>query len=94
MGTEHRGIEHRQSPRHTVNRPAWVDAGGGAKRDCVLVDISESGARLALEAPAEIPETFCLFLSPGGEVRRDCRIAWRSDKQVGVQFVGVQHRAA
>jgi len=81
------GIEQRQSPRQTVNRPAWVDLGAqGAKHDCVLVDISDTGARLELAAPAAMPETFRLLLSAGGEVRRECRIVWRSSNQVGVQF--------
>jgi hypothetical protein len=81
----HAGIEHRQSPRHTVNRPAWVDA-GGTRCNCILVDISEHGARLEFAAPGTIPETFWLLLSAGGEVRRDCRIVWRSEKHVGVEF--------
>jgi hypothetical protein len=80
-------IEQRQSPRHTVNRPAWVDAGAqGARQDCLLVDISDTGARLELAAPAAMPETFRLLLSAGGEVRRECRVVWRSATQVGVQF--------
>jgi hypothetical protein len=81
------GIEQRQSPRQTVNRPAWLDLGAqGAKRDCMLVDISATGARLELGAPAAMPETFGLVLSAGGEDRRDCRIVWRSSTQIGVQF--------
>jgi hypothetical protein len=86
LGFRNMGIEQRQSARQIVNRPAWVDAGAqGAKRDCVLVDISDTGARLELD-PAAIPETFSLLLSPGGEERRACRIVWRSTNQIGVQF--------
>ena len=79
-------IEQRQSPRQTVNRAAWVDTGAvGARRDCLLVDISETGARLQVDT-SPVPDTFQLLLSPGGEERRDCRVVWRSDNQLGVQF--------
>ncbi len=81
------GIEQRQSPRKTVNSPAWVNLGGGAPaRDCLLVDISDTGARLELGTPAEMPPTFALLLSANGTVQRQCQIVWRSNSQVGVQF--------
>ncbi len=81
------GIEQRQSPRKTVNSPAWVNAGSGTPTcDCLLVDISDTGARLELRTPAEMPETFNLLLSANGAVQRRCQIVWRSNSQIGVQF--------
>jgi len=41
--------DKRRSKRRTVNRDAWVDFGSGWRvQACVVVDISEGGARLHL----------------------------------------------
>ena len=40
----------RQDNRNKVERAAWINVGGGLPlRNCTLVDISVSGAKLALE---------------------------------------------
>jgi hypothetical protein len=55
---------------------------------CTLLDISDSGARLALPASTEVPDEFVLLLSANGKARRRCRVAWRGNRdQIGVQFV-------
>jgi hypothetical protein len=59
---------------------------GIAPRDCVLLDVSEGGARLMLEKTGDLPEDFTLFLSERGAPRRQCHIAWRSPAEVGVNF--------
>jgi hypothetical protein len=53
---------------------------------CEVVDISESGARLALEREGELPDTFILLLSANGAARRHCRVVWRDGTTVGVEF--------
>jgi hypothetical protein len=79
------GIENRKSPR-TVLHPAQV-ADGTFIRDCILADISDSGAKLTIASPNEIPNDFTLLLSPSGSIRRRCRVVWRSDNQIGVEFL-------
>ena len=53
---------------------------------CSISDISESGARLALERDAELPETFMLLLTAHGGARRHCRVVWRTSLTIGVEF--------
>jgi hypothetical protein len=53
---------------------------------CAIIDVSESGARLQLEADCELPERFILLLTKGGEARRHCRLVWRDGLFVGVAF--------
>jgi hypothetical protein len=61
---------------------------GNMQRDCVLSDISDTGARIDVASPNELPDFFTLLLSGNGSPRRKCRVVWRQDKQVGVNFDG------
>ena len=54
--------------------------------DCVVVNLSYSGAALKLTQPAkDLPLQFILTLN-SGPVRR-CRVCWRHGDKVGVKFV-------
>ena len=53
---------------------------------CSISDISESGARIALESEETLPDTFLLLLTPNGGARRHCRVVWHDGMVVGVQF--------
>ncbi|MBZ6076662.1 PilZ domain-containing protein [Microvirga puerhi] len=54
--------------------------------DCVLCDISETGARLAILDPAEIPLEFNLHVPEEGAYAR-VRLVWSSGNECGVTFV-------
>lgn len=78
---------NRRSHRVNLQLPVTVDAGEGAPQHQVLmVDVSEQGARLALENPGELPEDFTILLSYRGFPRRRCHVLWRSSDHVGVGF--------
>jgi hypothetical protein len=49
--------------------------------------VSQSGARLKVDKPDELPEKFFLVLTTTGKTRRLCRVIWRSRKDLGVKFV-------
>jgi hypothetical protein len=53
---------------------------------CLISDISESGARIALENEQTLPDTFVLLLTPNGDARRHCHVIWRDGLLIGVQF--------
>jgi len=81
-------VEQRQSRRQPVDCPAWVDVlDGSSVRSCVLSDFSETGARLTIQSPEQLPSEFSLILSSDGSVRRRCRVIWRSDDQVGLRYL-------
>jgi hypothetical protein len=78
--------EHRKSVRRTVQHTAWIAQQGKPLIGCVLADISEHGARLAVEDVESVPDEFMLFLSRRGTPRRLCRVARRSENEVGIMF--------
>jgi hypothetical protein len=79
--------EKRDSRRRTVRYPASIDLGDGSPpRQCTLCDASEGGAQLLVDDPASLPNRFTLVLGYDGTARRNCRVMWRSETQIGVQF--------
>ena len=55
--------------------------------DCVVRDISKSGARLAVDEIAIVPERFTLMVVlDGGNRREACRVVWRRPSEIGVLF--------
>jgi hypothetical protein len=59
---------------------------GDKLHGCVLSDISDTGARLAVEDSKALPNRFMLLLSGTGSARRRCRVIWREANQIGVAF--------
>jgi hypothetical protein len=54
-------------------------------RKCVVVDESKTGARLTVNAPNE--DNCYIYMSLESTSRHHCRVSWRSDKQIGVEFL-------
>lgn len=78
--------ERRQRARRVINRVAkFCGNDGSLPRDCLVVDVSEGGARLYSDL--DVPGTFTLALSgERGDERRDCRVVWRLGGELGVEF--------
>jgi hypothetical protein len=80
--------EKRKNLRRTVTYPAFLDLGDGLPaRECTLCDASQEGAQLAVADPDSLPDEFTLALSADGAARRRCRVIWRTEKQIGVEFL-------
>jgi hypothetical protein len=78
----------RKHVRRTVMYPGQIDLGDGSPlRECKLQDASAEGALLGVEAPKDLPDEFTLVLGYDGTARRRCKVAWRSEDQVGVAFL-------
>jgi hypothetical protein len=73
--------ELRESPRFDVHYPAYIERPDGSLRNCIICDISASGARLTVGSQGDVPGEFTLLL------RRRCRVVRREDGQVGVHFL-------
>ncbi len=81
--------EKRKNARHPMRRAAEVvfDA-HEPPVPCVIWDMSEGGARLAVaRSLTGLPSTFTLVLYKDGSVRRDCEVVWTDPRYVGVKFV-------
>src|SRR6185503_5629250 len=80
--------EKRKNARRTISYPAMIDIGDNSPlRDCSFCDASQEGAQLLVADPDSLPDEFVLVLSAGGSARRNCRVKWRRDQQVGVEFI-------
>ena len=77
--------EGRHSPRVRTFKGGSIIFGAAAAIDCVVRNMSETGAALEVESPVGIPDEFMLFIKPE-RVKRQCRVAWRSAKRIGVKF--------
>ena len=70
-----------------MRRAAAVVLGDQLAVQCIIWDMSGSGARLAVPRPGDLPHTFSLLLTKDGSVRRNCEIVWMDTRFVGVKFV-------
>src|SRR4029077_9782804 len=62
---------------------------GTWRRECMMEDVSENGAKLAVEGSVEglnLKEFFLLLSSTGLAYRR-CELAWVNGDQIGVTFL-------
>ncbi len=79
--------ENRKAPRKPLHYPVAIEMGEGKNAQiCMLYDASDTGARLSLEYPEAVPETFMLRLSRDGKGKRKCHVVWRSETQIGIEF--------
>ena len=71
---------------HTVN---LMGVDGTWRRSCVLLDISDTGAKLAVEGPVNVLQAreFFLLLSSTGLAFRKCELVWIDGEQAGVRFI-------
>ncbi len=81
--------EKRKNPRHPMRRAAEVVFGPHeAAVPCVVWDMSDGGARLAIAHPITgLPRTFSLVLYKDGSVGRNCEVVWTDTRYVGVRFL-------
>jgi PilZ domain len=80
--------DKRKNPRRPVTYPAFIDVGNGQPAvECLLCDASQEGAQLAVADCDAVPNEFILALSSDGAARRRCRVMWRADHYVGVEFL-------
>jgi hypothetical protein len=85
-------INRRGKRRRAISRGALVFSDDGkAIAGCQLRDVSDTGAKLALDASqlAKVPAEFFLVLAKQAKVHRRCRVVWRSADEVGVRFLMV-----
>jgi hypothetical protein len=79
--------ERRQSLRLGVTLPALIYLGAGIPLcRCTVLDVSQGGGRIRLEANVQVPDHFVLLFTHAGTVRRACSVVWRHDGYLGVAF--------
>ncbi|MEP7241180.1 MAG: PilZ domain-containing protein [Devosia sp.] len=79
-------LEKRLAPRRNTMIAAVVAFDGGATRmDCVIRNLSDTGAKLQLASVGAVPKHFDLLVP--GHVPQKCRVVWRALKELGIEFV-------
>ena len=78
--------ERRRTSRQRTLKGGTIIFGTAADTDCVIRNLSAIGAALDVERTAGIPDEFTLLIKPE-IVKRQCRVVWRSEKRIGVEFV-------
>lgn len=77
--------EHRANPRHRILKAGTISFDRAAAIDCIVRNVSGTGACLEIESPVGIPNDFTLVISKDN-VKRSCHAAWRSARRIGVRF--------
>lgn len=79
-------MEHRCSQRKRTFLGAKIVLNRGSSiLDCIVKDMSNSGARLSLDGALTVPEEFDLALSDGKVFH--CAVKWRRLALLGVSFM-------
>jgi hypothetical protein len=76
--------ERRTSPRHRILKAGTIEF-SGCKIDCVIRNISATGAAIEINSPIWFPDSFVLAVASDGSARQ-CHIIWREDRRIGVAF--------
>src|SRR6185437_8711463 len=82
--------DKRRAHRRPMRYTAWIAQKGKPLHGCVVADISESGARLKVEDGDSIADELMLILSRRGDAQRKCRVVWRKQGQLGVEFTSTR----
>lgn len=75
----------RRAPRETIDQVATITLNDRSTLPCVLLDISDLGARLKVSNVDRLPAAFSLRIESQA---RDlwCVVVWCNDDQIGVAF--------
>jgi hypothetical protein len=78
----------KRDARKLMGRSAWITLEGGfAARQCVVADISSTGARILFEEAVALPARLRLAFSRDARTGHVCHVVWRRGKSAGVRFV-------
>jgi PilZ domain len=77
-------MENRASPRELVLISGAIEF-AGSTINCLIRNLSISGAALEVAGPPDIPERFDLVFRVDG-THIPCRLIWRQGERIGVAF--------
>lgn len=74
--------------RRSVQQTGWVTLDGGfAARECVVHDLSATGAKLTVSDSSVLSGRVRLAFSRDASKGRKCQVVWRRGHSFGVKFV-------
>ena len=75
---------NRIAARHRTLKAGTIEFSGGAI-DCLVRNLSATGAALEISNQVGVPETFVLLV-PGDGLQLRCDVVWRKQYRIGVTF--------
>jgi hypothetical protein len=87
MGEMQDSLRHedkRDSPRYRVMKPGTIGFDGSGV-DCLVCNVSQSGAAIEVKGHIDIPESFNLMVA-SERINKNCRVVWRKYQRLGVAF--------
>ena len=75
----------RTSPRQRTLKTGTISFDHAAGIDCVVRNISKTGACLEVASPVGIPNDFTLIIKTDHAMRL-CHVVWRTARRIGVHF--------
>jgi hypothetical protein len=74
--------------RKSLRQAGWITLEGGfAARQCVVQNMSSTGAKITIDDPNMLPAKLRLAFTRDARTGRPCEVVWRRGKSVGVKFV-------
>ena len=74
--------------RRSVQQTGWVTLEGGfATRECLVHDMSATGAKLTVSDSSLLSGRLRLAFSRDARTGRSCEVVWRRGNSLGVKFV-------
>jgi len=78
----------KRESRKLLGQPAWITLEGGfAARQCVVQDISSSGAKIILDDAVTLPARLRLAFARDARTGHKCQVIWRRGRSAGVKFM-------
>ena len=78
----------KREARKSLHQPGWITLEGGfAARQCVVQDMSSTGAKVTIDDPNTLPARLRLAFARDARTGRNCEVVWLRGKSFGVKFV-------
>jgi hypothetical protein len=77
--------ERRTRTRATSSQAAVIACVGAKRINCLVRNFSSTGACLEVALPTSVPDTFDLVFDDSRSTL-PCRVKWRKERDVGVEF--------
>ena len=76
----------RKDRRTDLNRRCWIAIDPVHPLECILTDISDTGAKLTVPVNLTMPEHVELLLTDDGRISRKSQVVWQKEREVGLRF--------
>jgi hypothetical protein len=82
-------VTKKRDVRRSVQQAGWITLEGGfAARQCNVLDLSATGAKVVLDDPGSVTTSkIRLAFSRDARTGRDCEVVWRRGKTLGIRFL-------